>query len=147
VTMSSHRRSLGRGRWVAGIAAVALLIGCVLPWYTAGGGTGIPAISGNAFEGPGIVCFLVSLATLALIALPYAAGDVPVSVDRWQSYAVLATVGLVAFAIRVVQLVTSPAGPASMTPDRAPGLWISGIALLALAWAAFDLFTGRHRER
>jgi hypothetical protein len=147
VTLSIHRRSLGRGRWVAGIAAVALLIGCILPWYTAGGGTGIPAISGNAFEGPGIVCFLVSLATLALIALPYAAGGSPVSVDRWQSYALLAVVGLVAFAIRVVQLVTSPSGPAAMTPDKAPGLWISGVALIALAWAAFDLFTVRHADR
>jgi hypothetical protein len=145
--MTIHRRSLGRGRWVAGIASVALLLGCVLPWYTAGGGTGIPAISGNAFEGPGIICFLVSLATLALIALPYAAGEVPVSIDRWQSYALLAAVGLVAFAIRVVQLVTSPAGPAAMTPDRAPGLWISGVALLALAWAAFEIFTVRRSER
>jgi hypothetical protein len=143
----THRRSLGRGRWVAGIASVALLVGCVLPWYTAGGGTGIPAISGNAFEGAGIVCFLVASATLALIALPYAAGDSPVSIDRWQSFALLAVVGLVAFAIRVVQLVTSPAGPSAMTPDRAPGLWISGVALLALAWAAFDLFTVRHGER
>jgi len=147
VTMTIHRRSLGRGRWVAGIASVALLLGCVLPWYTAGGGTGIPAINGNAFEGPGIICFLVSLATLALIALPYAAGEVPVSIDRWQSYALLAAVGLVAFAIRVVQLVTSPAGPAAMTPDRAPGLWISGVALLALAWAAFEIFTVRRSER
>jgi len=147
VTMTIHRRSLGRGRWVAGIAAVGLLLGCVLPWYTAGGGTGIPAISGNAFEGPGIICFLVSLATLALIALPYAAGEVPVSIDRWQSYALLAAVGLGAFAIRVVQLVTSPAGPAAMTPDRAPGLWISGVALLALAWAAFEIFTVRRSER
>lgn len=147
MTMSMHRRSLGRGRWVAGIASIALLVGCVLPWYTAGGGTGIPAISGNAFEGPGIVCFLVALATLALIALPYAAGDVPVSIDRWQSYAVLAAVGLAAFGVRVLQLVTSPAGPGSLTPDRALGLWISGLSLVALAWAAFDLFTVRHGER
>ncbi len=147
MTMSMHRRSLGRGRWVAGIASIALLVGCVLPWYTAGGGTGIPAISGNAFEGPGIVCFLVALATLALIALPYAAGDVPVSIDRWQSYAVLAAVGLAAFGVRVVQLVTSPAGPGALTPDRALGLWISGLSLVALAWAAFDLFTVRHGER
>jgi hypothetical protein len=147
VTMSTHRRSLGRGRWVAGIASVALLIGCVLPWYTAGGGTGIPAISGNAFEGPGIICFLVALATLALITLPYAAGDVPVAVERWESYAVLSAAGLVAYVVRLAQLVTSPAGPAAMTPDRALGLWISGVSLVALAWAAFDMFTARHNER
>ena len=147
MTISIHRRSLGRGRGVAGVASIALLVGCVLPWYTAGGGTGIPAISGNAFEGPGIVCFLVALATLALITLPYAAGDVPVAVDRWQSYAVLSAAGLVGFAVRLVQLVTSPAGPAALTPDRALGLWISGLSLLALAWAAFDIFTVRHGDQ
>jgi hypothetical protein len=145
--MSTHRRTLGRARWVAGIASVALLVACVLPWYTAGGGTGIPAISGNAFEGPGIVVFLVSLATLALIALPYAAGDAPVAVDRWQSFAVLAVVGIAAYVVRLVQLVTSPAGPGSLTPDRAPGLWLAGISLAALAWAAFDLATARHGVR
>ena len=144
MTTSIHRRSLGRARWVAGIASVVLLVACVLPWYTAGGGVGIPAISGNAFEGPGIVVFLVALATLALIALPYAAGDAPVAIDRWQSFAVLAIAGLVAYVVRLVQLVTSPAGPSSLTPDRAPGLWLAGIALLALAWAAFDLASSRH---
>jgi hypothetical protein len=147
MTMSTHRRTLGRARWVAGIASLVLLIACVLPWYTAGGGTGIPAISGNAFEGPGIVVFLVALATLALIALPYAAGDAPVAIDRWQSYAVLAIVGIAAYAVRLVQLVTSPAGPSSLTPDRAPGLWLAGLALAALAWAAFDLATSRHGVR
>ncbi len=147
MTASMHRRTLGRARWVAGLASVVLLIACVLPWYTAGGGTGIPAISGNAFEGPGIIVFLVALATLALIALPYAAGDAPVAIDRWQSFALLAIVGIGAYVVRLVQLVTSPAGPGSLTPDRAPGLWLAGFALAALAWAAFDLATSRHGVR
>jgi hypothetical protein len=145
--MSIHRRTLGRGRWVAAIASLVLLVACVLPWYTAGGGTGIPAVSGNAFEGAGIIVFLVSLATLALIALPYAAGDVPIGIDRWQSFAILAIAGVVAYLLRLVGLVTSPAGPGSLTPDRALGLWLAGIALIALCWAAFDLFSERHRGR
>lgn len=147
MTTSLHRRTLGRARWVAGIASIVLLVACVLPWYTAGGGTGIPSISGNAFEGPGIIVFLVALATLALIALPYAAGDAPIAIDRWQSYAVLAIAGLVAYVVRIVQLVTSPAGPASLAPDRAPGLWLAGVTLVALAWAAFELATTRHGAR
>jgi hypothetical protein len=145
--MSIHRRTLGRGRWVAAIASLVLLVACVLPWYTAGGGTGIPSVSGNAFEGAGIIVFLVSLATLALIALPYAAGDVPIGIDRWQSFAVLAAVGVAAYLLRLLGLVTSPAGPGSLTPDRAPGLWLAGLALIALCWAAFDLFSVRHGGR
>jgi hypothetical protein len=145
--MSIHRRTLGRGRWVATISSLVLLVACVLPWYTAGGGSGIPAVTGNAFEGAGIIVFLVSLATLALVALPYAAGDVPIGIDRWQSFAVLAAAGVVAYFVRLVGLVTSPAGPGSLTPDRAPGLWLAGVALIALSWAAFDLFTVRHGRR
>jgi len=132
---------------VAAIASLVLLVACVLPWYTAGGGSGIPAVTGNAFEGAGIVVFLVSLATLALIALPYAAGDVPIGIDGWRSFAVLAALGLVAYVVRLFGLVTGPAGPGSLTPDRAPGLWLAGIALIALSWAAFDIFTVRHGSR
>jgi len=129
---------------VAAIASLVLLVACVLPWYTAGGGSGIPAVTGNAFEGAGIVVFLVSLATLAL---PYAAGDVPIGIDGWRSFAVLAALGLVAYVVRLFGLVTGPAGPGSLTPDRAPGLWLAGIALIALSWAAFDIFTVRHGSR
>ena len=132
---------------MAAIATLVLLVACVLPWYTAGGGSGIPAVTGNAFEGAGIVVFLVSLATLALIALPYAAGDVPIGIDGWRSFAVLAALGLVAYVVRLFGLVTGPAGPGSLTPDRAPGLWLAGIALIALSWAAFDIFTVLHGSR
>ena len=132
---------------MATISSLVLLVACVLPWYTAGGGSGIPAVTGNAFEGAGIIVVLVSLATLALVALPYAAGDVPIGIERWQSFAVLAAAGVVAHIVRLVGLVTSPAGPGSLTPDRAPGLWLAGVALIALSWAAFDLFTVRHGRR
>ena len=59
VTM--HRRPLGRGRTPRrDRRACSLVVGCVLPWWMVGGGdTGIPAMSGNGFEGAGIVVFLV----------------------------------------------------------------------------------------
>ena len=41
----------------------------------------------------GIVVFLVGIASLALVALPYAAGDVPVGLDRRLSFAMLAVAG------------------------------------------------------
>ena len=46
-----------------------------------GGDGGLPATY-NAFDGTGIVVFLAALATLALVALPYAAGDRPMAIDR-----------------------------------------------------------------
>ena len=47
-----------------------------------------------------IVVFLVGVATLALVALPYALGDRPTGLDRWVSYGFLAIVGWIFFAWR-----------------------------------------------
>ena len=99
--MTLHRRPLGRGRLVAAVSALLMLVGCLLPWFRAGGSDGIPPIEGNAFEGPGILVFLAALATLALAALPYAAGDRPVALDRWWAYAAVAAVATVALVLRV----------------------------------------------
>ena len=124
--MTLHRRPLGRGRLVAAVSAILMLVGCVLPWFRAGGSDGIPPIEGNAFEGPGILVFLAALATLALVALPYAAGDRPVAYDRWWAYAAAGGRGG-----RGARSCASPAiaaeagGLATMLPDRAPGLWLA----------------------
>ena len=81
-----HRRPLGRGRLLAAIGAILMLVGCVLPWFVRGGGdTGITPITTNAFSDKGIVVFICALLILALVSLPYAAGDKPVAVDRAMS--------------------------------------------------------------
>ena len=85
--MTMHRRPLGRGRTLAAVGGALIVVGCVLPWWQVGGTPGIPAVSGNGLAGSGILVFLVGIATLALVALPYAAGDRPVGLDRWLSFA------------------------------------------------------------
>ena len=102
--MTLYRRPLGRGRTLAAVAGALIVIGCVLPWWQVGGTPGIPAQSGNGLAGSGIVVFLVGIATLALVALPYAAGDRPLGFDRWLSYAILAVAGWIGFGWRVVEL-------------------------------------------
>ena len=53
--MSLHRRPVGRGRLLAGLSAIVLIIACVPAWWTAGSASeGLPQISGNAFDGPSI---------------------------------------------------------------------------------------------
>ena len=56
-----HRRPLGRGRQLAALAAAVIVIGCLLPWWRTSD-EGLPAISGNAFAGSGILVFFVALA-------------------------------------------------------------------------------------
>jgi hypothetical protein len=143
--MTLHRRPLGRGRLVAAASSVVVLVGCVLPWFRAGGGDGIPPIEGNAFEGPGIVVFLAALATLALVALPYAAGDRPVAYDRWWAYAAVAVVAAVALVVRVVAIASEAGGLATMLPDRAPGLWLTAGGVLGMLFAAAEIY-GERRE-
>ena len=140
--MTMQRRPLGRGRTLATLAGLAIVVGCVLPWWTVGGTTGIPAVSGNGLDGSGIVVFLVGIATLALVALPYAAGDRPLGVDRWLSFALLAAAGWLAFVVRIAVLIGNGAfqfsEPAQVFTNG-PGLWLAGAGLVMLARAAYTM--------
>ncbi len=133
-----HRRPLGRGRLLAAIGAIVVLVGCVLPWFTASGGTtGLTAISTNAFTDKGIIVFICALLILALVSLPYAAGDKPLAIDRALSYVIVTVVAWTAFAWRAVEFVLID--PAGLRPDLAPGIWVTGIGLVILARAAYDI--------
>jgi hypothetical protein len=131
-----HRRPLGRGRIVAALGAAIIVVGCLLPWWGFGGGDGLPARSGNAFDGSGIIVFYVALATIALLALPYAAGDVPVALDRPLTFVIILIVGWASLAIRVVDLWNLGA---LALPDRAPGLWLTALGLIVLSRAVYDI--------
>ena len=135
-----HRRPLGGGRTLAAVGGVVMLLGCVLPWWHIGGDGGIPALGGNALEGSGVIVFLVGLVTLLLVALPYAVGDRPTAVDRWMSYAILAVVGWLGLAWRVIDLLGSGAfrfaEPAQVFTNG-PGLWLAGLGLAIVSRGVF----------
>jgi len=137
--VSLHRRPLGRGRILAILSAIVLVVGCVLPWFRAGSGElEMPPIVGNAFDGPGIAVFLIALATPALITLPYAS-DRPVGLDRWWAYAAFALVGWIGLALRGADIVLNSGGFQTVMPDRGPGLWVSFVGLAMLSRAAWQI--------
>jgi hypothetical protein len=139
-----HRFPLGRGRWIAAISSIVILVGCVLPWYTAGDKiNGLPPLTGNAFDGPGILVFLAALATLALVTMPYAAGDRPVGFDRWPPYLIILIVGIAGLLIRAAELQVQ--GILGL-PDRSPGLWIAALGLIGLARATFEIAQSTERR-
>jgi hypothetical protein len=130
-----NRRAFGRGRLIVALGAVITLVGCFLPWWTVGG-EALPARSSTAFEGAGIVVFVASIALLALIALPYAAGDQPSALDRARFFAVVVLVGVIGLVLRTVQL----AGLGALgLPDRALGLWLAGVGLAVAAWGVAEI--------
>jgi hypothetical protein len=135
--MTMHRRPLGRARRVAGVAAVVLLIACFLPWFGTSTEAGLPPISGNAFQGSGVLVFFVGLAVIALLALPYAAGDTPVPLDRPLSFLILTVIGWLALALRVIDL--AAANVEVLFPTRAFGLYLAALALIVLSRAVYDM--------
>jgi uncharacterized protein YjeT (DUF2065 family) len=141
--MTMHRRPVGRSRTLAALGAIVTLVGCVLPWWTVGGGANeIAQLSGNAFDSSGILVFIAALVTIALVTLPYAR-ERPVRIDAWTSYAVIAGVAWLAFLYRIADLAFAHALAFDQPTDvilRIPGLWLTAIGLVVLARAAYDLW-------
>ena len=140
--MTMQRRPMGNGRRLAAVASVVIAAACFLPWWQSASDGGLPALSGNAFDGSGVIVFFVALSVIALLALPYAAGDVPVGLDRSLSFLILVVVGWLALAIRVVDLATTNVD--AILPTRAYGLWLAAAGLALLSRAAYDI--GRERR-
>jgi hypothetical protein len=133
-----HRRPLGNGRRLAAIGAIVAIVGCLLPWYVLGGDGGLPQQTYRAFDGPGILTFLTGLATLALVTLPYAAGERPVAIDHPLAFGLLAVVGLIGVALWIPNVHALDA-PEGLLPDRAYGYWIAVVGAIVLARAAYDI--------
>ena len=132
-----HRRPLGAGRRLAGLAAIVIVAACFLPWWQTSSDLGLPPRSGNAFDGSGVLVFFAALAIIALLALPYAAGDVPVGLDRPLSFLILTVVGWLALAVRQADLAL--ANLDAVFPQRAYGLWIAALGLILLSRAVYDI--------
>jgi hypothetical protein len=135
--MTMHRRPLGRARRLAGLAAILIVLSCFLPWFGTSTDAGLPPISGNAFSGSGVIVFFVGLAVIALLALPYAAGETPMALDRPLSFLILTVIGWLALAFRVVDLATANAEV--LFPTRAYGLWLAALGLALLSRAVYDM--------
>jgi hypothetical protein len=132
-----HRRPLGNGRRLAGLASIVILVACFLPWWQTSSDLGLPPRMGNAFDGSGVLVFFVALAVIALLALPYAAGDVPVGIDRPLSFLIVLVVGWIALAIRLVDL--GATNLEAVYPQRAYGLWLAALGLILLSRAVYDI--------
>ena len=141
--MTMHRRPLGRARRLAGIAAIVILVACFLPWFGTSTDAGLPPLSGNAFAGSGVLVFFVGLAVIALLALPYAAGDTPVTLDRPLSFLILTVLGWLALALRAIDLAT--ANIEVLFPTRAYGLWLAALGLVILSRAVYEM-RGEYRR-
>ncbi len=138
-----HRRSMGPGRRMALLASILLVVGRVLPWSQLGGDGGLPVTVYRAFDGSGILSFLAGLATLALLALPYAMGDRPTGIDRGISFAVLAVAAILGVVLWIPNVLADPAG---LLPTVAYGYWITVVGAVLLGRAAYEIYLSPRRD-
>jgi hypothetical protein len=131
-----HRRPLGGGRRLAALGALVAVIGCLLPWYVLGGDGDLPEIVYRAFDGWGMLVFLGGIGTLALVTLPYAAGERPVAIDHPLAFGLLAAMAVVGILLWIPGVLDAPEG---MLPDRAYGYWIAVVGTIIMARAAYDI--------
>jgi hypothetical protein len=132
-----HRRPIGRGRVLAVVGALVVIAGCLLPWYAFRVDAGLPSRQLIGLAESGILSFVAALGALALVALPYAAGDRPVSADRGIAYALLTGLAAIGVAIWPLQVIDDLTG---LLPDRAPGWWLALVGVVILGRAAFEIF-------
>ncbi len=139
------RRTSARGRVLVAVGGILALVGCFLPWYTLGGDAVTP-LSRNAFEGAGILVFIAAILVLALILLPYAAGDRnALPVDRGASFVLVAAIGVVGLLLRIVQVQAQRQERTFglFMPDRALGLWVAGLGLALIVWGTIEIVVRR----
>ena len=146
-----NRSPIQSGRWVVTVGAIVIVASTLMQWWQLGGGPGeLPAQSDVGIsDGRGFLLFLAAVATLLLITLPYAA-EAPIAIDRPISYLLLFGVALVAYCLRVVEMLqdglllyTGQTPP--IQPLRGPGFWVAALGLLILARGVFELWEARRR--
>jgi hypothetical protein len=81
------------------------------------------------------------------VALPYAVGDRPTPIDRWETFGLLAVVGWIGLGWRVVDLVGVGAfrfAEPVQVVTNGPGLWLTGIGLAILSRAVYVMTREPH---
>lgn len=137
-----NRRSLGRGRLLVALGAGLALLGSVPAWWSVGG-TVTAVRTGNGFEASGIVVFVCAVLLLALIVWPYATREGDSALDRPASYFVVGAIAVAGYVGRLVEI--NGFGGLAL-PDKAPGAWLTGAALLLVAWGVAEILGERPRE-
>jgi hypothetical protein len=118
-----------------------MLAGSLLPWFAWSGD--LPSVPRSGWEGSGVLVVVAAVATLALLALPWASRQTAVAGDGEPRRTASVLEGplpwLLLVGLAVVGLAVWPSSwldaPEGMLPNRAPGLYVAivGTVLLGVA--------------
>jgi hypothetical protein len=145
--MTMKHTSATRGHWIIALGAIVVVGSTFLQWWQSGNGDGLPPLSGNGIsDGRSFLMFLLCVATLLLVTLPFAS-ERPISIDHPLVYLGLFTVTVAAYVWRIVEFVThQPLPLLPWPPQRGIGFWFAAIGLAAFSRGVFEVFEERRRR-
>ena len=140
-----HYATAMRGRWIVAIGAIVIVGSSLLPWWQIGGGVGeLSTQSGVGIsDGRTFLMFLVALACLLLVTLPFAS-EKPIPIDHPVVYLGLLALAIFAYVWRVVLLAQLLLVP--WPPTQGWGFWLAAVGLILLARGVFEVFEERRRR-
>jgi hypothetical protein len=113
------------------------IVSMPLAWLKVGGVV-LSARTAGGFEGSGVIVFLVCVAMLALIVLPYTLRNRQAWIDRPITYAALWFLGLAGLVSQITHLLDTEGS--SLGPLDAPGLWLAVGGMTLVTWGVLELF-------
>lgn len=134
------RRSLGRGRTLIALGAIATICSMPLAWLKVGGVV-LAAETASGFDGSGVMMFVAVVAMLALIVLPYTTKTGRSSLDRPVAYVALLAVALTGLVSETLRLFNTEGS--SLALLDAPGLWLAIGGMALVAWGVLELLAER----
>ncbi|HEU6440675.1 MAG TPA: hypothetical protein VFC12_09610 [Terriglobales bacterium] len=140
-----HYATAMRGRWIVAIGAIVVVGSSLLPWWQIGGGVGELSVRGGVgiSDGRTFLMFLVALACLLLVTLPFAS-EKPIPIDHPVVYLGLLALAIFAYVWRVVLLAQLLLVP--WPPTQGWGFWLAAVGLILLARGVFEVFEERRRR-
>jgi hypothetical protein len=128
------------------VGAVLAILSMPLPWLKVGGvvlsaetATGFDLarrFSEGAATGGCLLLFMASVATLAIIVLPYALKGGQARLDRSLTYLLLQVVAVAGLLASALSLLSPEGG--SLAPADAPGLWLAIVGVGIGVWGLLE---------
>ena len=142
-----HHTSATRGHWLVAMGAIVVVGSTLLQWWQVDAPGGLPPTTAIGIsEGPVYLMFVLSVASLLLVTLPFAS-EKPVALDHPLAYLALFAGTIGGYIWCAVGLVLNkPESLVPWPPQRGVGFWLAAVGVILFARGVFEVFEERNRR-
>jgi hypothetical protein len=142
-----HHTSATRGHWLVAMGAIVVVGSTMLQWWQVDAPGGLPPTTAVGIsEGPVYLMFVLSVASLLLVTLPFAS-EKPVAIDHPLAYLALFAGTFGGYVWCAAGLVLNKPQPlVPWPPQRGVGFWLAAVGILLFARGVFEVFEERNRR-